>query len=80
MSDNVTKGEIHGCIVCGKSYQLYVVYDANGKFVDFKIMSSGAKPVAHPLRALVACEQHDKDQIEAAVARVFDAKDEDEDD
>ena len=25
MTEKFTKGEMHGCIVCGKLYQLYVV-------------------------------------------------------
>jgi hypothetical protein len=36
MSNTQTKGETHGCIVCGKPYQLYVVYDASGKFIASK--------------------------------------------
>jgi len=71
MSNSHTKGETHGCIVCGKPYQLYVVYDAGGKFMDFKVMSTGAKPVKHAHRPLVACEKHSDDQIEAAVAKVY---------
>jgi hypothetical protein len=66
-----TKGETHGCIVCGKLYQLYVVYDASGKFIDFKVMSAGAKPVKHAHRPLVACEKHTDKEIERAVERVF---------
>ncbi len=31
MTEAFTKGEMHGCIVCGKLYNLYVVYDAAGK-------------------------------------------------
>ena len=71
MSDTDIRGETHGCIVCGKPYQLYVVYDAQGKFLDFKVMSAGAKPVKHELRPLVACEKHSEAQIEAAVIRVY---------
>ena len=71
MSDTETRGETHGCIVCGKPYQLYVVYDAGGKFVDFKVMSAGAKPVRHARRPLVACEKHNDDHIKAALARVY---------
>ena len=71
MPDSHTKGETHGCIVCGKPYQLYVVYDANGKFIDFKVMSAGAKPVKYAYRPLVACEKHSDEQIEAAVAKVY---------
>jgi len=30
MSDPKAKGEMHGSIVCGKLYQLYVVHDSAG--------------------------------------------------
>jgi len=78
MPNTHTKGETHGCIVCGKPYQLYVVYDANGKFMDFKIMSAGAKAVKYDYRPLVACETHGEDQIEAAVVKVYGPQKEDE--
>jgi hypothetical protein len=71
MSNNETRGETHGCIVCGKLYQLYVVHDASGKFIDFKVMSAGAKPVKYAQRPLVACEKHSDAQIEAAVVKVY---------
>jgi hypothetical protein len=71
MSDTITKGEMHGCIVCGKLYELYVVYDANGRFIDCKVMSPGGKRVRHALRPLVACEKHTEAEIESAVARAY---------
>lgn len=71
MPENHTKGEIHGCIVCGKPYNLYVAYDAQGRFIGSKVMSAGGKPVAHAERALVACDRHTEDEIERAVARVY---------
>jgi hypothetical protein len=71
MPNTQTKGETHGCIVCGKPYQLYVVYDASGKFIDLKVMSAGAKPVKYAHRPLVACEKHSDDQVEAAVVKVY---------
>ena len=71
MTDSHTKGEMHGCIVCGKPYQLYVVYNASGKFIDFKVMSAGAKPVKHAHHPLVACEKHSEEQIEEAVHKVY---------
>lgn len=71
MTDTQTKGETHGCIVCGKPYQLYVIYDASGKFIDLKVMSAGAKAVKHAYRPLVACEKHNNDQIEAAVLKAY---------
>ena len=39
------KGETHGCIVCGKLYQLYVVHDSEGKYLGSKVMSAGGKEV-----------------------------------
>ncbi len=71
MSLTHIKGETHGCIVCGKLHQLYVVYDEAGKFIDSKIMSPDAKQVVHPARPLVACERHTAEQIEAAVERAY---------
>ena len=71
MTENHTRGEHHGCIVCGKLYELYSVYDANGKFVDCKVMSAGGKRVPDPRRPLVACEKHSDAEIEAAVLRVY---------
>ncbi len=71
MPENHTKGELHGCIVCGKLYELYAVYDAQGKFIDCKVISAGAKRVPNPTRPLVACEKHTDEEIKAAVFRVY---------
>lgn len=65
------KGEMHGCIVCGKLYQLYAVYDSNGNYIDSKIMSAGGKVVNDANRPLVACETHKEEEIERAVNRVY---------
>lgn len=77
MSKREIRGETHGCIVCGKPYQLYVVYE-DGNFVDFKPMSAGAKPVRHAHRPIVACETHDEDQIKAALQKVYGTQEEDD--
>lgn len=77
-TENHTQGEMHGCIVCGKLYQLYVVYDANHKFVDCKVMSAGGKRVPNVHRPLVACEKHSDQEIEAAVQRVYGKPEEDD--
>jgi hypothetical protein len=71
MSDAVTKGEMHGCIVCGKLYQLYVVYDAEGKYIGSKVMSAGGQEVNGANRPLVACETHSPDEVARAVERVY---------
>ena len=71
MSETKAKGEMHGCIVCGKLYQLYVVHDANGKYIGSKVMSAGGKEVKDAGRPLVACEKHTNEEIERAVKRVY---------
>ncbi len=78
MPKNHTKGEMHGCVVCGKLYQLYVVYDAQGKFVGSKVMTPGGQPVTNAARPLVACERHSQAEIEAAVERAYGPQDESE--
>jgi hypothetical protein len=71
MPENKAKGEMHGCIVCGKLYQLYVVHDSNGNYVGSKVMSAGGKEVKGYGRPLVACERHSPDEIERAAERVY---------
>jgi hypothetical protein len=66
-----TKGEMHGCIVCGKLYQLYVVYDSEGRYLDSKVMTAGGKEVKGAGRPLVACEKHSEDEIGRAVQNVY---------
>lgn len=79
MTEKYTKGEMHGCIVCGRLYQLYVVNDSNGKYVDAKVMSAGGKLVPFAARPLVACEKHSDEEIESAVARVYGQPNDDDD-
>lgn len=79
MSEKQTRGETHGCIVCGKLHQLLVVYESDGTLFDFKVMSMDGKKVAHAERPLVACEQHSAEQVEAAVKRVYGDRHEEED-
>jgi len=79
MSETTTKGEMHGCIVCGRLYQLYVVHDSNGKFIGSKVMSAGGKEVKGAGRPLVACERHSDEEIARAVERVYGKQKEDDD-
>jgi len=65
------KGEAHGCIVCGKLYQLYVVHDSEGKYLGSKVMSAGGREVTGYGRPLVACEKHTPDEVGRAVDRVY---------
>jgi hypothetical protein len=65
------KGEAHGCIVCGKLYQLYVIHDSEGNYLGSKVMSAGGKEVKGYGRPLVACERHSDEEIARAVNRVY---------
>jgi hypothetical protein len=60
-------------------YELYVVYDEKGEFIDFKVMSAEGKRVSHERRPLVACQKHSETEIESAVAKAYGEK-KDEDD
>jgi len=71
MAEPSAKGEMHGCIVCGKLYQLYVVHDSNGNYIGSKVMTPGGKEVTGYGRPLVACEKHSKEAIARAVERVY---------
>jgi hypothetical protein len=65
------KGETHGCIVCGKLYQLYVIHDSEGIYLGSKVMSAGGQEVKGYGRPLVACERHSDEEIARAVNRVY---------
>jgi hypothetical protein len=80
MTETQVRGEMHGCIVCGKLYHLYVVRDARGKFIDGKVMSAGGRIVPHPDRPLAACEKHSREEVESAVERVYGRSGEEADD
>ncbi len=71
MTEPNAKGEMHGCIVCGKLYQLYVVHDSEGNYIGSKVMTAGGKEVQGYGRPLVACEKHSPEEIARAVNRVY---------
>ena len=79
LAEKHTKGEMHGCIVCGKLYELYVVYDATGKFVDCTVMSAGGRRVPNVDRPLVACDRHGSREIEADVVSAYGPQKDDDD-
>jgi hypothetical protein len=79
MTDVKAKGEAHGCIVCGKLYQLYVVHDSEGNYVGSRVMSAGGKEVKGYGRPLVACERHSSEEIERAANRVYGRSKEEDD-
>lgn len=80
MTEKQITTETRGCIVCGRQYQMLVVRDAQGKFIDAKVMSVGGRVVRDEERPLVACESHSDEAIESAVERVFGGEQEEEED
>ena len=75
MTEHITKGEMHGCIVCGMLYQLLIVYDLNGKYIGSKVMSAGGREVKDSTRPLVACERHTDEEVKRAVLKVYGKQD-----
>jgi hypothetical protein len=68
MTDNTNRVEPHGCIVCGKIYNLLVVYTPAGKMTGCTVTSPGGSVVADAVRPLVACNTHRGVEIESALA------------
>jgi hypothetical protein len=66
--------EQHGCIVCGKVYNLLVVYNPGGKLVDCAVISPGGRRVEDANRPLVACNKHPQEAIKAALAAHYPGK------
>ncbi len=80
MDEKHTKIEMHGCIVCGAQYQLYVVSDVQGKFVDCRVMSADGRHVPNPSRPLVACKKHTDEEVKAAFLRAYGPQEDEDDD
>ena len=71
MSENINRVEPHGCIVCGRSYDMLVVYSPSGRMVDCTVTSPGGHRVPDPQRPLVACDRHSQQEIQAAYAQRY---------
>ena len=79
MSDNINRVEQHGCIVCGKIYNLLVVYTPSGLMVGCTVTSPGGNPVPDAVRPLAACNTHSGAEIETALARHYPGMEQTED-
>ena len=69
MSKNKNVVEMHGCIVCGKVFNIMVVYTLTDRLVDCTVTSPGGHRVPDEQRPLVACNTHTSGEIEAAYKR-----------
>jgi hypothetical protein len=74
MSNNSNVVESHGCIVCGKLYNLLVVYDPDGKLVDCTVTSPGGSRVWDEHWPLVACNSHPESVIKTALSNHYPGK------
>lgn len=79
-SENKIVGEIHGCIVCAKLYNVLVVYTPEGKLLDCTVTSPGGHIVPDEGRPLVACDIHSAEEIEPAHKREQSANAEEQED
>jgi hypothetical protein len=69
ISENKITGEIHGCIVCAKLYNVLVVYTPEGKLLDCTVTSPGGHIVQDEQRPLVVCDTHTEEEIKFAYRR-----------
>ena len=66
MTENDTVGEIHGCIVCGRTINILAVYSPSGKLVDCTVTSPDSRIVPDDRKPLAACSRHTADEVAAA--------------
>jgi hypothetical protein len=66
MTENKTVGEIHGCIVCGRTFNILAVYSPAGILVDCTVTSPGGQIVPDHQQPLAACSRHTADEIDVA--------------
>jgi len=69
MSENKNVSEVHGCIVCAKTFNLLAIYATDGRLVDCTVTSPGGRCVPDERRPLVVCDTHTADQVERAYKR-----------
>jgi hypothetical protein len=69
MSENINAIEMHGCIVCARTFNILAVYTPDGRLVDCIITSTGGHRVPDERRPLVACDTHTAEEIATAYKR-----------
>jgi len=69
MSNNQNEIKMHGCIVCGRVYNVLAVYSPYGSLVDWTVTSPDARIIKEPGHILVACNSHSIETINAAIKK-----------
>ena len=68
-SENKNAVEMHGCIVCARTFNILAVYTTDSRLVDCVVTSTGGHCVPDERQPLVACDTHTAGEIEAAYKR-----------
>lgn len=68
-SENKNAIEMHGCIVCARTFNVLAVYTQDGRLVDCVVTSPGGHCVPGERQPLVACDTHTAEEIETAHKR-----------
>ena len=66
MSENKVVVEMHGCIVCGRIFNILAMYTPDGRLVDRTVTSPVGHCVPDERQPLVACDTHTSGEIETA--------------
>ena len=66
---NINVVEMHGCIVCARTFKVLAVYTPDGRLVDWAVTSPGGHCVPGEGQPLVACDSHTTEEIETAYQR-----------
>ena len=69
MSENKKAAEMHGCIVCARTFNVLAVYTPDGRLVDCAVTSFGGHCISGERQPLVACDSHTAQEIETAHKR-----------
>ena len=69
MSENKSEVEMHGCIVCGRIFNVLAIYTPDGKLADCIVTSPGGHCMPSERQPLVACDTHTAGEVETAYKR-----------
>ena len=69
LSEKTKIVEMHGCIVCGRVFNLLAVYSPEGGLLNCTLTGTGGHCLPDEKQPLVVCNTHTADQIEVAHKR-----------
>jgi hypothetical protein len=80
MSENTNIVEMHGCLICGRVFNVLAVYSLQGRLLDCSVTGPGGHCLPEEKQPLVVCDTHTTDQIDISykrwLSRKIDAPDE----